>query len=119
MNDVGGINVFGGTFPALVWHNFMVQAMDGLPNDDFIPPTFTRGGKYLQAPKGTESGRPRTPTSGTSATSSSSTASGSTSSSSSGSGGATTTTPDTTPGTTPPTHPPETVPTTIPNAGGP
>ncbi len=31
MNNVGGINVFGGTFPALVWHNFMVQAMAGLP----------------------------------------------------------------------------------------
>ncbi|HEX4821693.1 MAG TPA: transglycosylase domain-containing protein [Acidimicrobiales bacterium] len=47
MNDVGGINVFGGTFPALVWHNFMEQAMDGLPVEGFTAPDKTRPSKYL------------------------------------------------------------------------
>lgn len=65
MNDVGGINVFGGTFPALVWHNFMEQAMDGLPVEDFTAPGKTRPSKYLDPKdkevKGPSSGstRPR------------------------------------------------------------
>jgi penicillin-binding protein 1A len=50
MNNVGGINVFGGTFPALLWHNFMAQAMDGQPVVDFLQPQPTKGGKYLQVP---------------------------------------------------------------------
>ena len=54
MNNVGGINVFGGTFPALVWHNFMVEAMAGLPVESFVAPAPTRAGKYLQTPKGKE-----------------------------------------------------------------
>jgi penicillin-binding protein 1A len=57
MNNVGGINVFGGTFPALVWHNFMAQAMDGLPVVDFTAPKFTRAGHFLDA-KTKEAGRP-------------------------------------------------------------
>jgi membrane peptidoglycan carboxypeptidase len=50
MNNVGGINVFGGTFPALLWHNYMAQAMDGLPVVDFLAPQPTKGGKFLQLP---------------------------------------------------------------------
>jgi len=50
MNNVGGINVFGGTFPALLWHNFMVMAMDGLPVIPFPPPGPSKGGTYLQMP---------------------------------------------------------------------
>jgi penicillin-binding protein 1A len=61
MNNVGGINVFGGTFPALVWHNFMVQAMDGVPVVGFTPPEPTPS-KFLQQPsenpKTTSSTRP-------------------------------------------------------------
>jgi penicillin-binding protein 1A len=38
MTSVGGINVFGGTFPALVWHNFMVAATEDLPVQQFAPP---------------------------------------------------------------------------------
>lgn len=54
MNNVGGINVFGGTFPALLWRNFMVQAMAGQPVLGFAAPGSTRPGKFLQPPKGTE-----------------------------------------------------------------
>src|SRR4029079_19185898 len=57
MNNVGGINVFGGTFPALVWHNFMEQAMDGLPVENFTAPDKTRPSKYLD-PKDKEVKRP-------------------------------------------------------------
>jgi penicillin-binding protein 1A len=57
MNNVGGINVFGGTFPALVWHNFMVKAMDGLPVVGFTAPKIPRGAKYLQVPNGKEAGK--------------------------------------------------------------
>jgi penicillin-binding protein 1A len=56
MNSVGGINVFGGTFPALVWHNFMVEAMGFVPVEQFTPPEPSRGGKYLD-PKGKEVNR--------------------------------------------------------------
>jgi penicillin-binding protein 1A len=104
MNDVGGINVFGGTFPALVWHNFMQDAMAGLPVVTFEAPGSTRGGKY-QEPKGKEIPRAFDTTPSSSSTSSSS------SSSSSGSS----------PPTTPPptTTPPETLPsTTLPAKGG-
>jgi penicillin-binding protein 1A len=50
MNDVGGINVFGGTFPALVWHNYMDQALADLPVLQFIAPVYTRHGQYLRMP---------------------------------------------------------------------
>jgi penicillin-binding protein 1A len=50
MQNVGGINVFGGTFPALVWHNFMAQAMDGLPVVGFTPPGPTPPSKFLALP---------------------------------------------------------------------
>jgi len=50
MQNVGGINVFGGTFPALVWHNFMEQAMDGLPVVGFTPPGPTPPSMFLQMP---------------------------------------------------------------------
>ena len=107
MNDVGGINVFGGTFPALVWHNFMQQAMDGLPVEDFTAPGKLRASQYLD-PKDKEvkrsgSGRP-------SSGGSSSSSSGSSSSSSSGEP------PSTAPTAPPPpsTSPPEPVPT-VPN----
>ena len=51
MNSVGGVNVFGGTFPALVWHNFMVQAMDGLPVLQFVAPTPVKTSKFLEVDK--------------------------------------------------------------------
>jgi penicillin-binding protein 1A len=53
MNNVGGINVFGGTFPALVWHNFYTEAMNGIDPVAFTPPgSVSRGSKYLTLPKG-------------------------------------------------------------------
>lgn len=51
MNSVGGINVFGGTFPALVWHNFMVEATIMVPVEQFTAPAPTRGGKFLELSK--------------------------------------------------------------------
>jgi membrane peptidoglycan carboxypeptidase len=50
MQNVGGINVFGGTFPALVWHNFMAQAMDGQPVVGFAAPGPTPAPKFLLMP---------------------------------------------------------------------
>ena len=63
MNSVGGINVFGGTFPALLWHNFMVPAMDGVDVVQFAPPGPTRGGKFLEVPKDKEVKQGPAPTS--------------------------------------------------------
>jgi penicillin-binding protein 1A len=50
MQNVGGINVFGGTFPALVWHDFMAQAMDGQPVLPFTAPGKTPASKFLAMP---------------------------------------------------------------------
>jgi penicillin-binding protein 1A len=47
MNSVGGINVFGGTFPALLWHNYMVEATALMPVVQFTAPGPSPGGKYL------------------------------------------------------------------------
>ena len=60
MNSVGGINVFGGTFPALVWHNFMVEATAFVPVEQFTAPGPSPPGKFLE-PKGKEVKR-QTPT---------------------------------------------------------
>ncbi|HEV8683187.1 MAG TPA: PBP1A family penicillin-binding protein [Actinomycetota bacterium] len=38
MTNVHGITVFGGTFPARIWHDFMLTAMRGLPALGFPPP---------------------------------------------------------------------------------
>jgi penicillin-binding protein 1A len=38
MSDVHGIEVYGGTYPAMIWHDFMTQAVSGLPVQDFSPP---------------------------------------------------------------------------------
>src|SRR5207302_1186487 len=123
MNDVGGINVFGGTFPALVWHNFMQDAMDGLPVENFTAPGPTRASKYLD-PKDKEvkrstssSGTKRTSTSSSSPASSAGSAgsASSASSSTSSDGGGEP------PGTTapPPTSAPPPEPPTVPtDAGG-
>jgi penicillin-binding protein 1A len=35
MTNVHGISVAGGTFPALIWHRFMVTALDGTPALEF------------------------------------------------------------------------------------
>lgn len=35
MRNVHGRKVFGGTFPAQIWHDFMIKAMAGLPKKDF------------------------------------------------------------------------------------
>ncbi len=67
MNNVGGINVYGGTFPARVWHNFMTEAMADVPPMNFTAPGPTRAPKFLQTPKGVESGT-GTHTGGTSGT---------------------------------------------------
>jgi penicillin-binding protein 1A len=38
MRDVGGIRVFGGTYPAAIWHQFMGGALQGLPPLSFPAP---------------------------------------------------------------------------------
>jgi penicillin-binding protein 1A len=66
MQNVGGINVFGGTFPALVWHNYMAQAMDGLPVLGWAAPGPTPPSAFLAMPF--ENLRPTSPRSGGSRT---------------------------------------------------
>jgi penicillin-binding protein 1A len=39
-NVEGYSAVFGGTIPALIWHDFMSQAMADLPVEDFVTPSF-------------------------------------------------------------------------------
>ena len=45
--------VYGGTIPAAIWHDYMTAAMQGMPVEDFVYPTFdgyttgTRGGGRL------------------------------------------------------------------------
>jgi penicillin-binding protein 1A len=99
LNSVGGINVFGGTFPALIWHNFMSAALEGADVLTFTPPDAVKPGKYLQLPKDKETrSRPRSPSSG----------GGSTATTQPSQGGTATTAP---PATAPPvTAPPETAP---------
>ncbi|NNN18400.1 MAG: hypothetical protein HKL84_00945 [Acidimicrobiaceae bacterium] len=38
MLDVGGIPVYGGTYPAKIWHDYMAQALSGLPALNFPQP---------------------------------------------------------------------------------
>ena len=38
MRNVHGIRVFGGTFPARIWHDFMTEGMDGRPAKAFQDP---------------------------------------------------------------------------------
>jgi penicillin-binding protein 1A len=38
MSNVGGITVFGGTYPARIWHEFMSAQLDGAPVLPFAPP---------------------------------------------------------------------------------
>jgi len=38
MRDVGGIRVFGGTYPAAIWHQFMAAALEGAPDQPFSGP---------------------------------------------------------------------------------
>jgi penicillin-binding protein 1A len=40
--------VYGGTIPALIWHDFMAAAMEGLRVRDFAPPSFEG---YTEAPE--------------------------------------------------------------------
>jgi 1A family penicillin-binding protein len=48
VNVEGFAAVFGGTIPALIWHDFMSAAMAGQPVVDFVPPDFTG---YDKVPK--------------------------------------------------------------------
>lgn len=38
MLDVGGIPVYGGTYPARIWHDYMAQALSGQPTLNFPAP---------------------------------------------------------------------------------
>ena len=62
MNSVGGINVFGGTFPALLWHNFMMEATIFVPILQFTAPTKVPVGKFLELPKDKEVKQDTAPT---------------------------------------------------------
>ncbi len=52
MTNVGGITVFGGTYPAMIWHNFMASALASQPVLQFPAPSFTgfRKPSYILPP---------------------------------------------------------------------
>lgn len=52
MFDVGGIAVYGGTYPARIWHDFMAGALAGLSPVTFPPPDYGKipAGRYLYSP---------------------------------------------------------------------
>jgi len=47
MRNVGGITVYGGTYPARIWHEFMAAALGGGPAVGFPPPDPSYGSRYL------------------------------------------------------------------------
>lgn len=49
MFDVGGIPVYGGTYPARIWRDFMSHALAHVPVENFPPPNYSLipGGKFL------------------------------------------------------------------------
>jgi membrane peptidoglycan carboxypeptidase len=49
MRSVGGITVFGGTFPARIWKAFMAAALTG-PPQGFPPPEPSPGGQFRALP---------------------------------------------------------------------
>jgi penicillin-binding protein 1A len=50
MRNVGGIRVFGGTYPARIWGAYMAQALDGLPVETFTEPDPSQipAGKFIK-----------------------------------------------------------------------
>lgn len=110
MYDVGGITVYGGTYPAQIWQDFMAAALSGQPVLAFPPPDYSQipSGQFLKAPAADESANRY----------SSSYSSGSYSSGSYYGSGSTTTSPDTS--TTAASGPaPTTGPTTTTTSPGP
>jgi penicillin-binding protein 1A len=52
MYDVGGITVFGGTYPAHIWHDYTEAALQGQPAMAFPAPdpSLIRGSTYIPSP---------------------------------------------------------------------
>ncbi|MEX2588241.1 MAG: penicillin-binding transpeptidase domain-containing protein, partial [Actinomycetota bacterium] len=53
MENVRGRSVTGGSFPATVWREFMVRALDGVQHSDFVEPD-SFGGQVLEPPRCSE-----------------------------------------------------------------
>jgi penicillin-binding protein 1A len=49
MTNVGGITVFGGTYPARIWHDYMSAALAGIPPVGFPPPESYPGGSEYRS----------------------------------------------------------------------
>jgi membrane peptidoglycan carboxypeptidase len=73
MRNVGGIRVFGGTYPARIWSAYMTDALAPLPNVSFTAPDRVPGGKFIKdkysvvkkTPTTTTTAKPGAPTSST------------------------------------------------------
>ncbi|MDQ6927599.1 MAG: transglycosylase domain-containing protein [Actinomycetota bacterium] len=51
MRNVGGIRVFGGTYPARIWHDYMAAALANIPPAGFPEPdSYPGGSDYLSIP---------------------------------------------------------------------
>jgi membrane carboxypeptidase/penicillin-binding protein len=61
MEDVGGIRVTGGSYPARIWHDFMAAALAGQPALDWSQPEGSLGFSVGPATDGNqgEDRRPR------------------------------------------------------------
>jgi penicillin-binding protein 1A len=66
MKNVGGIRVTGGSYPAMTWNAYMVEAMKGVPPSKFIEPNLAAFGKpepvKLSKDSGTTGGKETTTT---------------------------------------------------------
>ncbi len=59
MYDVGGTAVYGGTYPAEIWHAFMLKALANQPVINFTAPLSSEvpaGGRYIQCGNGSSQG---------------------------------------------------------------
>jgi penicillin-binding protein 1A len=61
MRDVGGIQVTGGSYPARIWHDFMVAALAGQPALDWARPEGSLSFSVQPPSTGNQGGRGRPP----------------------------------------------------------
>jgi penicillin-binding protein 1A len=60
MNNVGGVKVTGGSYPARIWHDFMTAALEGAPSLTFPTPNsrLIPSGHYIKDDKISTDGPP-------------------------------------------------------------
>jgi penicillin-binding protein 1A len=64
MHNVGGAPVFGGTYPARIWHDYMAAALAGTPPAGFPPPESSPSGSEYRSIQNEKSSRADSTSSG-------------------------------------------------------